>query len=380
MPRALTSSPGPVPPTGNGWTGRTGSRSRKRTGDDAAPSTREAARLAALRDYRLLDAPADDELTAVVRAAALVAGVPHATLNLVDEDRQCQLTTVGFEGADSARADSMCALHFEEGLLVHVPDASRDPRFARNPWVDGRLGHVRTYASSPLVSADGHALGSLCVFDTVPGPVAAERLAVLQDLAGVLVALFERRRQAREAADQGRRAGEARELAVLAMSEAEARWEQSEAVAETVDVGLVVVDGEGHVTSLNRTAGSGTATPPSTSPPTAPPRSPRASCRGCVRCARGRSRASNSSSRPPTGHPGPSSAPAGHAPHRRFSPRGRRGAARRHAVPETRRRRWPRRTRRSPSTPRACSPWPTPRGRWPRRRTRSRSSAGWSGS
>lgn len=221
---------------------------------DAAPTTREAARLAALRDYRLLDAPADDELTAVVRAAALVAGVPHATLNLVDEDRQCQLTTVGFEGADSARADSMCALHFEQGLLVHVPDASRDLRFARNPWVDGRLGHVRTYASAPLVSPDGHALGSLCVFDTVPGPVAAERLAVLQDLAGVLVALFERRRQAREAAEQGRRAGEARELAVLAMSEAEARWEQSEAVAETVDVGLVVVDGEGHVTSLNRTA------------------------------------------------------------------------------------------------------------------------------
>ncbi len=137
---------------------------------DAAPSTREAARLAALRDYRLLDAPADDELTAVVRAAALVAGVPHATLNLVDEDRQCQLTTVGFEGADSARADSMCALHFEEGLLVHVPDASRDPRFARNPWVDGRLGHVRTYASSPLVSADGHAWARSASSTPSPAP------------------------------------------------------------------------------------------------------------------------------------------------------------------------------------------------------------------
>ncbi|MEZ0491104.1 diguanylate cyclase domain-containing protein [Kineococcus sp. TBRC 1896] len=219
-----------------------------------APSPREAARLAVLHGYRLLDAPADDELSAVVRAAAVVADVPHATLNLIAEDRQCQLTTVGFEGTDSARADSMCALHFEEGLLVHVPDASQDPRFARNPWVDGRLGRVRSYASAPLVSPEGHALGSLCVFDTVPGHVVPERLSVLQDLAGVLVALFERRRQAREAAEQGRRAGEARELAVLAMAEAEARWEQSEAVAETVDVGLVVVDAAGHVTSLNRTA------------------------------------------------------------------------------------------------------------------------------
>ena len=61
-------------------------------------TTREQERLAALHEYRLLDAPADDELEAVVRVAAMVAGVPTATLNLIDENRQCQLTTTGFEG------------------------------------------------------------------------------------------------------------------------------------------------------------------------------------------------------------------------------------------------------------------------------------------
>jgi hypothetical protein len=39
----------------------------------------EQRRLAALHEYRLLDARADDELEAVVRAAAMVAGVPAAT-------------------------------------------------------------------------------------------------------------------------------------------------------------------------------------------------------------------------------------------------------------------------------------------------------------
>ncbi|WP_380159696.1 diguanylate cyclase domain-containing protein [Kineococcus sp. R86509] len=218
-----------------------------------------AARLAALHEYGLLDAPADDELSAVVRAAALVAGVPHATLNLIDENRQCQLTTVGFDGADSARTDSMCALHFEAGEVVHVPDASQDPRFARNPWVDGRMAHVRLYASAPLVSPAGHALGSLCVFDTVTGRLSEQQLGVLRDLAGVLVALFERRRQARRAVEERRQAfeqreqaAEARELAMLAMNESEARWELSEVVAETIEVGLVVVDADGQVGSLNR--------------------------------------------------------------------------------------------------------------------------------
>ena len=65
---------------------------------------REQQRLAALHEYRLLDAPADDELEAV-RVAAVVAGVPFATL--IDEIRQCQLTTTGFEGGDSTRRDSI---------------------------------------------------------------------------------------------------------------------------------------------------------------------------------------------------------------------------------------------------------------------------------
>ncbi|GAA4975289.1 diguanylate cyclase domain-containing protein [Kineococcus glutinatus] len=219
-----------------------------------ATTPSELARVAALHEYRLLDAPADDELTAVVRAAAVVAGVPHATLNLIDENRQCQLTTVGFEGADSARGDSMCALHFESGELVHVPDASCDPRYVHNPWVDGRLASVRFYASAPLMSPTGHALGSLCVFDTVPGQLNEVQMSVLEDLAGVLVGLFERRRQARLAAEQAEQTAEARELAVLAMNEAEARWELSEVVADTVDVGLAVAGPDGHLTMLNPTA------------------------------------------------------------------------------------------------------------------------------
>ncbi|WP_308121336.1 sensor histidine kinase [Paractinoplanes bogorensis] len=161
----------------------------------------EQRRLAALHEYELLDTPAGDELEAVVRVAALVAGVPNATLNLIDESRQCQLTTHGFEGSDTARSDSMCAVRFETGEVTYLPDAGLDLAFAFNPWVTGLLGRVRFYFSAPLVTPQGYALGSLCVFHTERHELTDEQIARLKDLAEVIVALFERRRQARANAE-----------------------------------------------------------------------------------------------------------------------------------------------------------------------------------
>ncbi|MCO8271285.1 HAMP domain-containing histidine kinase [Actinoplanes sp. TRM 88003] len=160
-------------------------------------AAREQRRLTALHEYELLDMPAGDELEAVVRVAAQVAGVPFGTLNLIDENRQCQLTTTGFAGSDSARSDSMCAVRFETGQVTYLPDASLDLAYAFNPWVTGLLGKVRFYFSAPLVTPQGYALGSLCVFDEKRHELTDQQIDRLRDLAQVLLGLFECRRQAR---------------------------------------------------------------------------------------------------------------------------------------------------------------------------------------
>ncbi|MBU2664184.1 PAS domain-containing protein [Actinoplanes bogorensis] len=200
----------------------------------------EQRRLAVLHEYCVLDAPADEELTTVVRVAALVAGVPTATLNLIDESRQCQLTTYGFEGGNTARSDSMCAIQFRAGRFVHVSDAREHPVYRDNPWVDGRLAYVRFYASAPLITPEGYALGTLCAFDDQVKELSDDQAGRLIDLADVLVALFERRRQAR--------------LNERLAVETEHRKKFITAVLETIDVGLVVADHDGHVTLLNRAA------------------------------------------------------------------------------------------------------------------------------
>lgn len=214
----------------------------------------EARRLSELHEYRLLDHPADTELEAVVRLAAASAGVPTATLNLIDEHRQCQLSTTGFVGGDSAREDSMCAVRFLEGRTIHVPDARLHPDYADSPWVTGAQAQVRFYCSVPLTTPSGAVLGTLCVFDTEPRELSEHQLTLLQDAAEIVLALFERRRQSTRQSNLAAEAEEQRDLIELTLQEMEARQEFTDAVLNTVDVAIVASDADGRLTLFNRAA------------------------------------------------------------------------------------------------------------------------------
>ncbi|MGI4896206.1 MAG: ATP-binding SpoIIE family protein phosphatase [Janthinobacterium lividum] len=164
---------------------------------EVAPSDDELARLAVLQDYVDVTAPPPEELQAVVRLAARVTGNPNAVVNIIDEHLQRQLAAEGFERADCAREDSMCHFSLGHGGLVHAADARRDIRFAAHPWVDGRLGTIRSYAAAPLLTPDGLALGTLCVFGSEPRELSADQQGDLSDLAELVVSIFDRERRAR---------------------------------------------------------------------------------------------------------------------------------------------------------------------------------------
>jgi PAS domain-containing protein len=200
----------------------------------------EIARLAALHEYRLLDTPPHEELQAVVRVAAAVAGVPTATLNLIDERRQVMLTTVGFAARECDRDDSMCAVRLASGRPVNLPDARLDPEYRDNPWVTGELGLIRFYANAPLITPDGHVLGTLCVFGAEPKELDPADLRRLQDLAKVIVAFFERRRQSRVTAE------------FAAVTEARKEW--AEALLDGIDVAVMALNTDYRVTMYNRAA------------------------------------------------------------------------------------------------------------------------------
>ena len=152
----------------------------------------EAGRLAALRSLHLLDTDAEQAYDDITRLAARICEVPIALVSLVDEDRQWFKSRVGLDVCETPRGTSFCvhAIH-QQGIFL-VPDATADPRFCDNPLVTGDP-HIRFYAGVPLVTAEGHALGSLCVIDRCPRFLSPDRQDALFALGRLVVAQMELR-------------------------------------------------------------------------------------------------------------------------------------------------------------------------------------------
>ena len=156
----------------------------------------ESARVAALRAFGVLDQARQADLDAAARLAAYVCGTPTAAVNLIDSDRAWQAAAHGQERAEVPRSDSMCKHAVMSTEIVYTPDASLEALFADNEYVVGRNAQVRLYAAAPLVTRDGHAIGTVCVFDDRAGSLSPEQLGLLRDIAAQVMSLFEGRRMA----------------------------------------------------------------------------------------------------------------------------------------------------------------------------------------
>ena len=158
----------------------------------------EAARLAALRELRVLDTPPEPVFDALVEAAALACDMPISMISLIDAERQWFKAAIGLEGTrETPREHAFCAKAIRDDELLEVPDATLDPRFADNPMVVDPPG-IRFYAGAPLCLGDGSRVGTLCVLDRKPGELTPSQRTVLGHLAEAAVKLLEARRTALE--------------------------------------------------------------------------------------------------------------------------------------------------------------------------------------
>ncbi len=152
-------------------------------------------RLHALRALLLLDTPPEERFDRIAAFAASEFNVPMAMVSLVDENRQWLKAQVGLSFCETDRDTSFCGHAIMAPATMVVPDATRDPRFADNPFVTGEP-FVRFYAGAPLSLPSGDIVGTLCVMDTQPRQMDRIDLAIL----GALRALVVEEMQRREAA------------------------------------------------------------------------------------------------------------------------------------------------------------------------------------
>ena len=156
----------------------------------------EAARLAALHSYGILDTPPESGFDALTELAAHILDAPIAMVSLVDSNRHWVKSQFGPSACDAPRDSSFCGHVVRSGQPLVVPDATLDPRFADNPLVTAKPG-VRFYAGHPLTDPDGHVLGSLCVMDHRRHVASPEQLHQLSLLSRLVVTQLEHYRDRR---------------------------------------------------------------------------------------------------------------------------------------------------------------------------------------
>ncbi|MBL1110347.1 SpoIIE family protein phosphatase [Streptomyces sp. 5-8] len=192
----------------------------------------ETARIAAVRRYDILDTPPDGAFDRVAAMAARLFDVPVATVTIVDTDRIWFKAAHGLEGVkEIGRDPGLCGSAILRDDTMVIPDTLQDSVAADNPLVAGEMG-VRFYAAAPIITPDGHRLGTVNVLDTRPRSITEDDTATLADLAAIVLDEMELRLSALRALrhEQERREAESRHAeAERARAEAErAAREQAE--------------------------------------------------------------------------------------------------------------------------------------------------------
>jgi formate hydrogenlyase transcriptional activator len=159
------------------------------------------ARLEALRQTSLLDSPPEEAFDRLTRLATAVLRVPAALVSLVDGDRQFFKSQSGLaEPLASSRqtplTHSFCkhVVGSQEPLVV--TDARQEPVLAG--YAPFSPLEVIAYAGIPLVTSEGHALGTFCVVDSRPRKWTEEEISILRILATSTMSQIELQRLANE--------------------------------------------------------------------------------------------------------------------------------------------------------------------------------------
>lgn len=136
------------------------------------PAVLDRGRLAAVRATGLLDTSAEPGFDRLTGLAATLLEAPLAFVTLVDDRRSFWKSCLGTGLADddvTARQntvqESFCQYVVASREPLVVGDTRLDPRTRDNPSIQS-MG-VLAWAGFPVMSADGHVLGSFCVVDTV---------------------------------------------------------------------------------------------------------------------------------------------------------------------------------------------------------------------
>ncbi|GLS18556.1 hypothetical protein GCM10007874_15730 [Labrys miyagiensis] len=157
-------------------------------------------RLAALRAYETIEMGRDHSLDALCNLVRLTFGGPMSAVSLVDDENTYHMGLAGMEVEVVPAQTNFCSHTIETDSPMLVEDASKDARFASNPFVTADPG-IRSYMGAPLIASDGSALGAICAVDTKTRHFSNDESEKLSSLARTAMHILEMRRRVKEVRD-----------------------------------------------------------------------------------------------------------------------------------------------------------------------------------
>lgn len=154
----------------------------------------ESQRRHALQDYGLDKPVKSTVFQSLLKLATDISGVPSAAINIIGGTEQRNMAQYNWNIPEVIdRGLTFCTRVVDQRAPLQVQDATRDPRFADNPFVSG-VGGLRYYCGLPLLSDQGYVLGTLCIGDNTPHDLDDQCMARIQNLADIASNLLETHR------------------------------------------------------------------------------------------------------------------------------------------------------------------------------------------
>lgn len=154
----------------------------------------EKLRLAALKEYNILNSGPDEDYDNLTFLAAAVCEVPVAQISIIDKNRIWTKSIYGVQVSDLERANSICdqVIHQEEPF-ISLNKSDNPEIFSKTKEKYGL--DFEFYAGVPLHNPQGHAIATFCVFDTKERHLTPQQIKALKALARQTMNLFEFRKQ-----------------------------------------------------------------------------------------------------------------------------------------------------------------------------------------
>lgn len=160
----------------------------------------EQARLKERHLLDVMDSSTEESVDRIARILSRSLAVPIALVTFVDKDRLLLKSHIGLDADEITREHWFCTHTILADDILEIEDARNDDRFRDNPNVTGEA-NIRFYAGAPLVLANGHRLGALCVIDRVPRRLTDDERQLITDLAATIAELLDMRHAAKRAVD-----------------------------------------------------------------------------------------------------------------------------------------------------------------------------------